>query len=185
MLGLFKPKPKKIISKFQLKAFKAWGVSTKDIATELRFKTALGVYTSIFLSVSFTDRPQVERLSKKIFRHLTDTVENKRCKVSEIFSIQQKVKCVDYSQSAFLIEAGIDNPSTNMNGYAIMHSLSQVIGQDCAVFLQGRDSGDFLNAGILMLRDLSIGGIDGDVISGIQVAKDFSVFCDEMVKVST
>ena len=56
---------------------------------------------------------------------------------------------------------------------------------DCAVFLQGRDSSDFLNAGILMLRDLSIGGIDGDVISGIQVAKDFSVFCDEMVKVST
>ena len=185
MFGLFKQKPELVINDFQMKAFKAWGVASNDIATELRFKTALGVYVSILMSVTINDRSVVERLSQKIFKHITDTVNNKRCRVSDIFLIEHKVKCADYSQSAFLAEAEIDNPSVNMNGFGILDCLAQVIGNDCAMFLEGRDGGDLVNAGMLMLRDLSVGGIDGvDMIAGMQLASDFMVFYEEMVKIA-
>lgn len=185
MFGLFKQKPDNVINDFQAKAFKAWGVSANDVATELRFKTALGVYVSILMSVTIDNRAVVEKLSQKIFKYITDTVESKLCRVSDIFSIEHKVKCADYSQSAFLAEAGIDNPGITMNGFGILDCLAQVIGDDCATFLQGRDSGDLVNAGTLMLRDLSVGGIDGvDMIGGIQLTSDFMVFYAEMVKIA-
>ena len=185
MFGLFKQKPEKVINDFQAKAFKAWGVSSSDTATELRFKTALGVYVSILMSVTIENRSVVERLSQKIFKHITDTVDSKRCRVSDIFSIEHKVKCADYSQATFMAEAGIDNPAVIMNGFGILDCLAQVIGNDCAMFLQGRDGGDVVNAGMLMLRDLSVGGIDGvDMIAGMQLASDFMVFYEEMVKIA-
>lgn len=185
MFGLFKQNPEKVINEFQAKAFKAWGVASNDTVTELRFKTALGVYVSIVMSVTIDNRSVVERLSQKIFKHITDTVDNKRCRVSDIFSIEHKVECVDYSQSEFLAEAGIDNPSVIMNGLGILDCLAQVIGNECALFLQGRDGGDLVNAGMLMLRDLSVGGIDGvDMIAGMQLASDFTEFYEEMVKIA-
>lgn len=187
MFGLFKQKsdPKKIINNFQAKAFKAWGVEPNDIATELRFKTALGVYISILMTVTIDNHAVVEKLSQKIFRHITDTVKNKRCRVSDIFSIEHKVKCADFSQSIFLEEAEIDKPSIIMNGFGILDCLAQVIGNDCAMFLQGRDGGDLVNAGMLMLRDLSVGGIDGvDMIAGMQLTNEFMIFYEEMVKIS-
>jgi hypothetical protein len=187
MFGLFKHKsdPQKIINNFQLEAFKAWGVAPNDTATELRFKAALGVYVSILMSVTIDNRTLVEKLSQKIFNHITDSVENKFCRISDIFSIEDKVKCANYSQTLFLEEAGLDNPNINMNGFGILDCLAQVIGNDCAMFFKGREGGDLINAGMLMLRDLSVGGIDGvDWIAGMQLSSEFMVFYEEMVKIA-
>ena len=187
MFGLFKQKsdPQKIINNFQEQAFKAWGVAPNDTATELRFKAALGVYVSILMSVTIDDRTVVERLSQRIFKNILDTVSDKRCRVSDIFSIENNVRSVDYSQSDFLAEAEIDSPSVIMNGFGIIDCLAQVIGNDCAMFFEGREGGDLINAGMLMLRDLSVGGIDGvDMIAGMQLSSEFMVFYEEMVKIA-
>ena len=191
MFGLFKQKPEKVINEFQVIAFKVWGVAKIDTATELRFKTALGVYVSILMSVTIEDRTVVERLSKRIFKNITDTVSDKRCRVSDIFSIENNVHCVDYSQSDFFVEVEIDSPSVIMNGFGILDCLAQVIGNDCAMFLQGKEGGDLINAGMLMLRDLSLGGVDEeymiamDMVGGINLlANDFMVFYEEMVKIA-
>ena len=187
MFGLFKQKsdPKKIINNFQEQAFKAWGVAPNDTAAELRFKTALGVYVSILISTTIDNRAVVERFSESIFKNIKDTVSDKRCRVSDIFSIENKVQCADYSQSDFLAEAEIDSPSVIMNGFGILDCLAQVIGNDCAMFLQGRDGGDLVNAGMLMLRDLTLGGMDEvDMIAGMKLLNDFMVFYEEMVKIA-
>lgn len=185
MFGLFKQKPENVINEFQVKAFKAWGVAPNDLAAELRFKAALGVYVSILMSATIDNRAVVERLSQRIFKNIIDTVSDKRCRVSDIFAIENKVKCADYSQSDFLIEAEIDSASVIMNGFGILDCLAQIIGNDCAVFLQGRDGGDLINAGTLMLRDLTVGGIDDvDMIAGMQLTSDFMVFYEAMVKLA-
>ena len=101
MFGLFKQKPENVINEFQVKAFKAWGVAPNDLAAELRFKAALGVYVSILMSATIDNRAVVERLSQRIFKNIIDTVSDKRCRVSDIFAIENKVKCADYSQSDF------------------------------------------------------------------------------------
>ena len=187
MFGLFKQKsdPQKIINNFQEQAFKAWGVAPNDTATELRFKAALGVYVSILMSVTIDDRTVVERLSQRIFKNILDTVSDKRCRVSDIFSIENKVQCADYSQSDFLAEAEIDSPSVIMNGFGILDCLAQVIGNDCAEYLSGKQRGFEMNAGMLMLRDLTLGGMDEvDMIAGMKLLNDFMVFYEEMVKIA-
>ena len=185
MFGIFKQKPEKVINEFQVKAFNAWGVSSNDTAAELRFKAALGVYVSIFLSVTIDNRSVVERLSQRIFKNITDTVSDKKCRVSDVFLVENKVKFVDFSQADFLAEAGISSASVIMNGFGVLDCLAQVIGNDCAKFLQGRDGDNLVSAGTLMLRDLTVGGIDGvDTISGMQVASDFTVFFTEMSRLA-
>ena len=47
-----------------------------------------------------------------------------------------------------------------MNGFGILDCLAQVVGNDCAEFLTGKDSGDLVHYGVLMLRDLTVGGIE-------------------------
>ena len=67
MFGLFKPKAGVIIDNFENKAFGAWGVNSNNIATKLRFRAILGLYTSILMSTTINDRSVVERLSNNIF----------------------------------------------------------------------------------------------------------------------
>ena len=137
------------------------------------------------MSVTIANRSVVERLSQRIFKNITDTVSDKKCRVSDVFLIENKVKCVDFSEADFLTEAGISSASVIMNGFGILDCLAQVIGNDCAEFLQGRDGGDLVSAGTLMLRDLTVGGIDGvDMIAGMQVTSDFMVFYEEMVRLA-
>ena len=112
------------------------------------------------MSATIDNRAVVEQLSQRIFKNITDTVSDKRCRVSDIFTNENKVKCADFSQSDFLIEAEIDSASVIMNGFGILDCLAQVEGNDCAEFLTGKDSGDLVHYGVLMLRDLTVGGIE-------------------------
>ena len=42
-----------------------------------------------------------------------------------------------------------------------------------------------MNAGMLMLRDLTLGGMDEvDMIAGMKLLNDFMVFYEEMVKIA-
>ena len=50
------------------------------------------------MSATIDNRAVVEQLSQRIFKNITDTVSDKRCRVSDIFTNENKVKCADFSQ---------------------------------------------------------------------------------------
>ena len=182
MFVIFKKSSEKIISEIQTNAFKSWGVSQNDIAAELRFKTALAVYVSTVLSVSHDDRDWINRISSGIFSKITATVEDKRCRVSDIFSIKP-VNCDDFSQQKFMTKAEIDSPSVIMNGFGILDCLAQVIGSDCVAFMTGRDRSELGYAGMIWIKNLTVGKIESDdLIADAQL--DFLGFATKMIKIT-
>ena len=183
MFGLFKPKAGVIIDNFEKKAFGAWGVNSNNIATKLRFRAILGLYTSILMSTTINDRSVVERLSNNIFSKIIETVQDEKCRISDVFSVSSNVRCINFSQSKFLGVAGISSAKVITNGTGILDNIAQAFGEDCAEFLQDREDGEMLNAGLLLMKDITIGGFEsGDLITEMQLAQDFLEFYEKMVK---
>lgn len=182
MFGLSKPKASDIINNFQQQAFSAWGIQNADIATRLRFKAALGIYTSILLSTTNQSRTSIERVSNEILKKIIATTEGDRCQVSEIFSISNKVKCINFSQSKFLAVANLSSANVNINGLGVLDNLAQAFGVDCAAFLQGREGGEIINAGMILMKDLTVGDADkGDVISSMLVSQHYMEFFEKIM----
>jgi hypothetical protein len=182
MFGIFKPKASKIIDTFQAQAFSAWGVQKSDVATILRFRAGLGIYTSILLSSFGSNREQINQVSNEIFSKIIASVADEKCRVSDIFSITNNVKCIDFSQEKFLSVANLPSANVVMNGRGVLDCLAQAYGADCAKFLQGRDGANMQNAGMLLLTDFAVGNAEGKAIAALSVSQCYMKFFDKIMK---
>jgi hypothetical protein len=183
VFGLFKSNAGDIINQFQAKAFAAWGVNRPSIVEEIRFKAILATYTSIFLSSTQSDRAKVGKLSNTIYSQIIATVKDKKCSVRDIFAISDSVECIDFAPEKFLSSAGIRSLDTTMNGLGLLDNLTQAFGEDCVSFLQGRDGGGMLQAGIMLLRDLTLGDArNSDPISSLVLSEEYMQFLQKIVK---
>lgn len=186
MFGLFKPKANEVIDAFQKQAFLAWGVQTEDVATTLRFRAALAIYTSILLSMTHPNRSLVTKISNEILSKVILSVADKQCRVSDVLSISATVQCINFSNTKFLADANISSPNVIMNGRGVIDSLVQAYGSDCVTFLQGREGGNLMNAGMMLLKDLTVGNGDrGDFILSVHtLSQHYMEFFDKILKAS-
>ena len=180
MFGLFKKKPEKIIQDFEKKVFRQWKISSKDTATRIRFRAALGMCCS---GIMHSTQPDPSVLPELVYGKLCDSLEHEKCKIYKIFSNAYKVEAINFSEGIFLVNADLKNGNVFMKGSDILVELANSFGDEGVGWIvdRGKGKSGAGYASALFLRDLTIGKVKSDLQGDIKLGSDLYKFVDQMI----
>jgi hypothetical protein len=182
LFNIFKKDSASLINGIQSKAFAAWRIKDNDIARRIRFRAGVGFYCA---AVLLDDAGEEDNgLPSLVYSKIKESVENDRCKISAVFSISKNVRCVSLSEEIFRQKTQLFKSGRSMDGRAFVTEIWDCFSIDVIKFIVDRKYGAFGidYAGVLAVKDLTLGKIEGDFVKDMSLAKEFPIFAAKIVQ---